>query len=623
MRFRLSTSAIGPWLLACGCGLALLLAIWVRFLPAESAGCPLVLRADSAFHLRMLSYIIESGGLPEQDPLFYREPPRVIAHTYPPNLYLTASAVFQTARRMTPGPVDFRWIFFFFNALCGALPVAGCGWAIWEVSGGKRLETFLGMVLCAIASPMVLRSHAGIFRHETVAVGLLLLFTCILLHGIRQGSRPFWNWMAAICMFAGMGFWRLFPFLAALIMLGVLAAEFFSQDSCRLGSLMSASALGCLSAAVGYTFYRSALPAAVFYFLPVMALPVLHWLAHRPLASQWREKLIFKRWGLLAAAMVLILAGSLAVPMIRVRWQATISSSPLPLTSATLYGLLVEELEPLPLNEAFSSGFFLYLPILLIAAVCLMRRRWEPVPSYRAAWAVFLIFITLTVFFVRFVFLSFPFLIICLVPPLCRALDELNIKRACLASRAIQAAIIIALLGPALGLYLWEDLRLARYLLLPDRDQVAAYEWLKTNVPPDANVISDWSHGFEIQTFAGRRTVMDGYLEDGENRNRILGLLRVLLSTDEAELVRYMRQQNGNYLLLDRAYLFPTCRRFNLPWPGWFEIQEHERYSRLSLKPARERNNYLKCLFDPTNLKSFKVVFNSGNYIVLRLEPAN
>ncbi len=621
MQFRLSTSAIGPWLLACGCGLALLLAVWVRFLPAERAASPAVFRTDSAFHLRMLSYMISEGKLPEDDPLFWREPPRKLSSIGPPNLYILTAAAFRCAWIPNPGPDDFVRLFFWFNALCGALPVVACGWVMWEVSGGKRTETFLGMILCAVASPMVLRSHAGIFRHETIAVGLLLVFAGILFHGLRCGSRPFWNWMAAICLYVGMGFWRLFPFLAALVMLGVLAVEFLSEDTRRIRSMIDLSALGCLVAMAAYAFYRTdPLPAAMFC-LPVLAMPFLQRLIRFRWISAWGVKLRARKGMLPAAWIALIIAGSLAVPALRVRWLAVFSSAPLPLTGATLYGMLVEELAPLPLREAFTAGFFLYLPVLLAAAF-LLRGRWKPSGPYRAAAAGLLIFMTLTVLFLRFVSLAFPFLIVCLVPAVSGAIQEWKERRPRLFGRVNAAALVILLLVPALGFYVREDLRLAEYLLLPDREQLAAYEWLRANVPADENVVCDWSHGYEIQTYSGRRTVMDGYLEDPRNRARILGLLRVLLSADEAELIRYMRQHHGNYLLLDRAYLFPACRRLNLPWQDWFEFQAHERYSRLSLKPTRERNNYLRCLFDPTGLRSFQLVFHSGNYIVLRLKPA-
>lgn len=115
---------------------------------------------------------------------------------------------------------------------------------------------------------------------------------------------------------------------------------------------------------------------------------------------------------------------------------------------------------------------------------------------------------------------------------------------------------------------------------------------------------------------------MDGYLEDPLNRTRILELWRVLLSSDESDLIQYLAKYDTRYLLLDRIYFLPTCRRLNLPWQDWLEIQANERYTKLSLKPAGVRNNYLKCLFAPGNLKKLRVVFNSGNYVVLQRDSA-
>ena len=102
----------------------------------------------------------------------------------------------------------------------------------------------------------------------------------------------------------------------------------------------------------------------------------------------------------------------------------------------------------------------------------------------------------------------------------------------------------------------------------------------------------------------------------------ILELLRALLSNEESDLIQYMEKQNGNYLVLDRIYLLTIFKRLNLPWPNWIEIQASERYTRVFLKPAGRRINYLKCLFDQGSLRRLRVVFRSGNYVVLRRDPS-
>lgn len=403
-------------------------------------------------------------------------------------------------------------------------------------------------------------------------------------------------------------------------MMGILVTEIVRKDSFHLGSVVDASALACLAAGAAYSFYRTNLPAAVVYCLPLFGMPIIHRLAHLPRISAWINKLLPRKAGILAAVSALVLVGSLAVPATRVRWLAALTSGPLPLTGATLYGVLVEELAPLPLSEAFSVSFFMYLPVLLVATVILLRGRCLPTALHHAVATIFLIFMMLTLLFVRFVYLAFPFMIICLITELSIGLEKWKNNQLARLGWIGVPVLVLLLLVPALGFYLREDLRLSKYLLQPDFDQVAAYTWLKKNATLQANVVSNWSHGYEIQTLAGLRTVTDGYLEDPQNRGRILELLRALLSTDEADLVSFMKKQKGGYLILDRVYLLPVCRRLKLPWREWFEIQQQEEFTKLTLKPAGERNNYLKCLFDPNSLKAFRVAFRSGNYIVLRRE---
>lgn len=85
------------------------------------------------------------------------------------------------------------------------------------------------------------------------------------------------------------------------------------------------------------------------------------------------------------------------------------------------------------------------------------------------------------------------------------------------AGRVLVVACILATAKDAVSLALTRESRL-------DPGQRSALEFLARATPPEAVVLAPWDRGYEIQAYAGRKTVLDGLLEDPLNQRRIIGI---------------------------------------------------------------------------------------------------
>jgi hypothetical protein len=625
---RRSILGISFWIV---CLMIMAGSFWLRYGPiADARPGETFFRADSAFHYRISLMQIQRGEISGTDPLFIRNPPRRLDMIYPPNLYILAAGAYHLAQRFDPALLPVDRFFLLFNSICALLFLLSCGWLLWEVSGGERWVTLLGLALCSVATPIVLRSHAEVLRHETLGVGLLLVFACLLLRWDRRKG----NWWSSaslclaffLCVFLGTGFWRLFPALAGLFVLGAVLCEILMERSAGLFPVAASASIACLAAWLGYEFYRQQGFSTVPAFLPLLAAP----LVYLGLQSSFVRALLGRvspsarmRWvvlGILLAALV----GLCLLPVTQVRLVSALTPGPIPLANTSLYGLLVEELMPMPLSRLLTADFLLYLPFLYLFPVVFRPRKETVSFSYRFAGIMLLILGLLSLLFVRFIYLSFPFLAAHLVCAVAHSASNRKWRWRFLPPWAnVSVLVSLALFLPAIGLYLQSDAALLRTLYQGDPDLIAACHWLRQHTAPGDGVVAEWSHGFEVQTYAGTRTPMDGFLEDETNRRRILEFLRVLFSDREEELLQFTQRLDSRFLFLDRVYFVSTAERLNMPWRSWLVIRSEGSRTRLTLKDEGKRINYIRCLFWTRALKHFQVVLVSGNYVILEIKKAN
>jgi hypothetical protein len=83
-----------------------------------------------------------------------------------------------------------------------------------------------------------------------------------------------------------------------------------------------------------------------------------------------------------------------------------------------------------------------------------------------------------------------------------------------------------------------------------DADLYAALAWITSTTPPDAIILSTWERGYEIQTWAGRATLIDGLLEDDRVQARVPAIAAALLQPTGDSLAALCRREGAHYVLM-------------------------------------------------------------------------
>jgi hypothetical protein len=83
-----------------------------------------------------------------------------------------------------------------------------------------------------------------------------------------------------------------------------------------------------------------------------------------------------------------------------------------------------------------------------------------------------------------------------------------------------------------------------------DTGLLASLEYLRSRTPPQATVLSLWERGYEIQAYAGRRTLVDGLLESPVVKRRILEIDGALMQPSSDSLAAVCRRYGAGWVLV-------------------------------------------------------------------------
>jgi hypothetical protein len=118
------------------------------------------------------------------------------------------------------------------------------------------------------------------------------------------------------------------------------------------------------------------------------------------------------------------------------------------------------------------------------------------------------------------------------------------------AERALRRWGLAALAASALAAGVAGVLEAATSWSRLDRNQLAAIQFLRDHASRDAIVLCDWDAGYDVQSRAGRATVVDGLLESAENRRRIVDLYAALMARTPDALRRFCARYHATWLLV-------------------------------------------------------------------------
>jgi len=515
--------------------------------------------SDAANHARLALLASAPGGLPAVDSLSNAPQGRRLARDLPLGLYRSAAAFHRVLAGL--GARDARANLYLFIALGGALIVVPVYLGARARFGDPRAALLAALIATCLPAHLD-RTLAHRVRFDAPGITLCALHAAFALRALTAPAgrgRRLEALASAVCLVLAAWMWRValvLPAIESLFVLGWLAGR-GRDEAVRDWWVVTVAVATVGFLGVGYLREQRFVVSAS-WLLPVAAAALALAMPERA------QRSLPARLALVAGVAGLALAaGRWLVPReaygsilgaLLARFRVWLAPGA-PLTLAERLRLDVDELSGMsPLRFLIGIKDFFLIGPWCLAAPLLPGRRREPGSGPRpaawllAAWVVALALLTLL--FVRNKALLAPFFAMVaggVFVALQRAPGGRGLRLAFLAS-------VVA--TGALGVLLATS-RASRL----EPSFAAALEGLRERTPRDATVLALWGSGYEIQAYAGRRTVVDGLLESPENERRILEINAAFLGDDDAALERLCREYGVTHLLVPpREGLFSAAR---------------------------------------------------------------
>lgn len=639
----------GRWrstlLTAAALALIVALGLWLRLLPClrDPGG---VFVSDAAFHLRMTRAMIEHGRLPAIDSLADAPQGRAIGRLLPLGLYPRAGLFHHVAAAFgARDPVASARVFVALHGAFIAFAVFGAAWALF----GRRDAALLAALVGVLLPAHLHRTHGFWFRYEPA--GALFLTAQVAFALGALGARGPRIRMAlaigsAVFLFAALWTWRV-SFMVPILETGfVLIWALLRPPSAPLRLWFTVLVLACTIACLGLGYLREQAFALSRGWLLAMTLVLALW-------TPWLRR-TDAGFGRRAAALglgaaVAFFLGGLAfhqrqyaqVLDAAVRKIALTLGQPLGAAAPlTRLALNVEELTGSSWSELLGPGglswlgpWFLVCPLVLwLAAGRPSARRLSELPDAAALFGFLALALAgITLLFTRNKVVLAPMAAIAigaLVPALLPTRARSRPEPAAEARKRQRGRRAAAAPGrtrwaslAALGLLLLCVALTARDAVLLavtrtsrlDPDLARALEWLRQETPPGAIVLSTWERGYEIQTYAGRRTLTDGLLEDPVDQQRIVGIARAWMQPAPDSLAAWCALSGAGYVLVPPSnYLHAIAVLTD--WPSTWKVGEG-----IPLRPEEADALLVRMMVLGESPAPFEKAFESGSWRIYRV----
>jgi len=504
--------------------------------------------SDAAFHIRMVGDAI-SRGVPRVDVLCDAPYGRDLARWLPLGWYGVVAFVHRVLVAL--GHPDPRENALFAQALAGgliALPVAFATRALTRHAGAALAAALVAVILPAHLH----RTWCYWFRYEAIgslAIATHLAFGVAALAESRPRARRAWAALAGLALVASLDVWRV-AFMVPVLETGFAAvALLVAAPSVRLRDWYLGVVAGGTLASVAIGYLRSQAFILSPVWMVAMALAVVLVLPFTARAARPGRALA------LAGAVALAVVIGFLAPHAR-QYGNVVGATFGKLGAAgglepmARVAMSIEELAGSGWNDLFGAGGLSWLaaallPVLIVAwsgRPAAARSPDTRLPEAFVAWLGVTLF-AITVLFSRNKVVLAPVVAIAvgwMVAALVRA------PRPGRATGFALAALALATLGTVFDAVQLARTRTARL----DADLYAALQWITDTTPPDAIVLSTWERGYEIQTWAGRRTLVDGLLEDDRVQERVPAIAAALLQPDAGVLAALCRREGAHYVLM-------------------------------------------------------------------------
>ena len=633
--------------------LAVLVGLALRLAPlAGGAGGDFI--SDQAFHLRMIREVVDHGHVPALDRLSDAPAGRPVASLLPVGIYHAAAAFHALLARA--GEPSLEAAALGFTALAGALialPVFLLALALFRDRWAALIAAFAAVVLPAHLH----RTFCWWLRYDALGALLALAHLAFLVRALAAaGARRAALEAAAagLLLALAVACWRVVlilpPLEAAALLLLLLVRGVERPAALAFAVSLGLAALACLP--VGYVRAQGLLLSRAWVLPLALATAAL---------TPWARSGAPARLATAAAALVVgwviggLAGGAVAygdVMQIVPARLALLRGVAAQVTPITALLLNVEELGGVRPVELFGPAHLSWLGAWCAGALLLRwlaggRRAFARPGELRPAPVLFA-FLCAALTGATLLFARDKVLLAPLVAVLAGGLASWALgaqtgpaahpaaggKRG-LAARGPQrgarrggaprpaaawprvarrGSLVALVLCAAVTLYHSSGLALTRRSRL-DPGLAAALGWLRGHTPPGAVVMCPWQQGYEVQSFAGRASVMDGMLEAPGNQRRIVEFAHTAMERGPDSLAAFCRRQHADWLLVPPStQLLSVALVAGMPFVG-------------KLGPGipldREEGDrvLIRMMVLGESPSPFRRVFERGGYRVYRVGP--
>ncbi len=615
---------------------ALAIALALRLAPLGTApGGELV--ADSAFHLRMIEEVLSRGRVPALDPLCEAPEGRAIGALLPTGLYHSAAWLHRALAPLDHRDARFHALLFI--ALAGALVVVPVFFAARAVFAHPGAAAFAAL-LAAVIPGHVHRTYAFWLRYDALGTLLAIAHVALLLVALASpgrrralGSAV----LAAVALLGAAACWRvalLLPFVELTFALLWAVGRGATREVREAFTVVIG--LSTLFFLLVPYLHAQAYPLSGAWLAAIAATGAL-WLPWlRPAAGRWPAR---------AAVLALALGAGWSVARLFPRhdpYAATFALVPaklaiafgarpsLPPIEALEMG--IQELTSLSPLGLFGPGVLSWLGPWFVAAPFFFtwgargaaRRVPKSLAPAPALFSVVCAAMTLvTLLFERNKVLLAPLAAVALGGLAARLVERASggapVRGATRARGRPPAHVALAILfAVCVAVTTWQAAMLAisrRPALNPGLEE--AIRFLRESTPPDAVVMSPWEHGYEVQAYARRATVMDGLIESPENQRRIVAFAGAAMSPKADSLAALCRRHRAGWLLVPpSSHLYAVAVVARAPFldkllPG------------KPLTPAEADRVLVQMMVLGRAYPGFERVFESDGYRIYRVAGAS
>ncbi|MFQ6093421.1 MAG: STT3 domain-containing protein [bacterium] len=618
-----------PVLIPVALVIVLILGFFLRMIPYYVNSSRVDFRFDRAFHFRMTQEVVDRGCVPEVDTLsVYPEGKRVNEYV-PTALYLSAGAFHRIVNLFHPVPL--KRSILYFTSLIGcliALPVFFLSKELFGSTVGALFSAFLSVIIPA----HVHRTACYWFRYDGLGVLLLICATLFLIKGARSRDRSHliaYSILSALFFGLATYAWRVclgyFMIVCSFTLLLLLAGRM--SRAWGVAFLIVGVTHICSLLLIPYLSAANYILSKYSLFVGGTAICVALFLAFSP----QRNPALRSRFLIIGAVFALLLVGTWKiVPASEYGGAVTAFSKKMLKTIGInidyvgferLY-IRNKELMYTSLGDLFDKDFFslssLLLPLAILFEPILRKRVYRKQsrdPGHYFAYSLALLFFVLTMFIQRTKTLLSPFLALLggqsvLAVAAMQTSPGKRLRPAPFQRQIYYGTILLlATITLKTG---YDSYSLMRTRPTRFRPAERAYiSWIKKNTAPNDVILTYWSAGYFIQTYAHRKTLTDGLFEHPTVQSRILEVAKAYYSRSEGPLYAYCKRNGVAYIIL------PTDHKSDIAYAAGLNYWDYFRKN----KPTErgKRTTIGRMIYATDEVEKFELQKSHKGFLIYRV----